>query len=52
MLENGGWEAGEITNMEEVLMGTWTKDGETLSLTITADDETGVVRVGNGKPPN
>jgi len=41
MLENGGWEAGEITNMEEVLMGTWTKDGETLSLTITADDETG-----------
>lgn len=41
MLENGGWEAGDVTNMEEMLMGTWTKDGETLSLTITADEESG-----------
>ena len=41
MLESDGWEAGDVTNMEEVLMGTWTKDGESLSVTITADDETG-----------
>jgi len=41
MLENEGWQAGDVTNFEEMLMGTWTKDGETLSLTITADDETG-----------
>lgn len=41
MLENGGWEAGDVTNMEEMLMGTWTKDGESLSLTITKNDDTG-----------
>ena len=41
MLENGGWEAGDVTTMEEMVMGTWTKDGQTLSLTITADDESG-----------
>lgn len=41
MLENSGWVAGDVTNMEEMLMGTWTKDGETLSLTITADEESG-----------
>ncbi len=41
MLENQGWTAGDITNMEEMLMGTWTKDGESLSVTITADEESG-----------
>jgi hypothetical protein len=41
MLENEGWEAGDVTTMEEMVMGTWTKDGETLSLTITADTESG-----------
>lgn len=41
MLENDGWEAGDVTNMETMMMGTWTKDGEALSLTITADDESG-----------
>ncbi|MBN2392449.1 MAG: hypothetical protein JXR84_17095 [Anaerolineae bacterium] len=41
MLENDGWEAGDMTNMETMVMGTWMKDGETLSLTITADDESG-----------
>jgi hypothetical protein len=41
MLENDGWEAGDVTNMEEMLTGTWTKDGQSLSLTITADDESG-----------
>jgi hypothetical protein len=41
MLENQGWAAGDVTNMEEMLMGSWTKDGETLSVTITADEESG-----------
>ena len=41
MLEDGGWQAGDVTNLEGMLMGTWTKDGETLSLTITANDDTG-----------
>ncbi|MGC9395789.1 MAG: hypothetical protein ACP5J4_13160 [Anaerolineae bacterium] len=41
MLENDGWEAGDVTNMETMMMGTWTKDGEALSLTITADEESG-----------
>jgi hypothetical protein len=41
MLENAGWVAGDVTNLEEMMMGTWTKDGKTLSVTITADDESG-----------
>jgi len=41
MLENDGWEAGDVTNMETMMMGTWTKDGESLSLTITADEDSG-----------
>jgi len=41
MLENDGWEAGDVTSMEEMLMGTWTRDDESLSLTITADEESG-----------
>jgi hypothetical protein len=41
MLETQGWAAGDITNMETMLMGSWTKDGETLSVTITADEDSG-----------
>ena len=41
MLENYGWAAGDVTTMETMMMGTWTKDGESLSLTITADEDSG-----------
>lgn len=40
-LENAGWEAGDVTNLEGMMMGTWSKGDETLSLTITADAESG-----------
>lgn len=40
-LESNGWAAGDITNLENMLMGTWSKDGESISLTITADDDSG-----------
>ncbi len=41
MLEAQGWAAGDITTIEDMLMGTWTKDGESLSVTITKNDDTG-----------
>lgn len=40
-LESAGWEAGDVTSLEGMLMGSWTKGDETLSLTITTDDESG-----------
>jgi len=45
MLEAAGWEAGDVTVMGNMLMGTWTKDGETLNLTITTDDDSGGANV-------
>jgi len=46
MLENEGWQAADDQfSTEEMLMGTWTKDGESLSLTITTNDDTGGANV-------
>lgn len=41
-LENAGWDVeGEVTRLEGMMMGTWKKGDETLSVTITKDDTTG-----------
>ncbi len=40
-LQKAGWTAGDVTDMEGLLMGSWTKGDETLSLTITANEEKG-----------
>ncbi len=41
-LENAGWEVeGELTQLEGMLMGNWKKGDETLTLTITANEEKG-----------
>ncbi|HOU15565.1 MAG TPA: hypothetical protein PKZ84_20880 [Anaerolineae bacterium] len=40
-LKNAGWEVdGEVTSLEGMMMGNWKKGDETLSLTITKDDDT------------
>ncbi|HOT91719.1 MAG TPA: hypothetical protein PLJ78_06915 [Anaerolineae bacterium] len=40
-LDKAGWTAGDVTDMEGLLMGSWTKGDETLNLTITANEEKG-----------
>ena len=40
-LTDAGWTKGEISEMEGMVMEDWTKDDQTLSLMITADEENG-----------
>ena len=40
MLKDGGWQTGdESFRTEDMLMGSWTKGGATLNVTITVDDD-------------